>query len=124
MLDYVLDILKNNEIIRSILKPTNKKPGIYLLSTTDMMDCMVYSWELLSSDGIIKNYKFKVIVITDDYDIGQELIEAINKELITIGDTSKHFKMLECNQNGGGLMDNFETNKVHATRYYYIKSKY
>lgn len=124
MLEYILEILQNNQVITSILKPTPKKPKIYLLSTSDTGDCIVYTWELIGADGIIKEYRLKIVAITNDYDIGQQLLNAINNELVTVGDITKHFKILECNQNGGGLMDNFETNKIHATRYYYIKSKY
>lgn len=124
MIDYVLDILESNETLKSILKPTPKFPKFYLLSTNDISDCIVYTWGQVSSDGIIKEYRLKVTAITVDTEVGFEIMKVIDKELITVGDTSKHYKILQCNQNGEGLIEDHERGVVHTTRYYYIKSKY
>ena len=52
------------------------------------------------------------------------MIEKIKQELITLGDKTLTNNILTINLNGGGSLENLETNTFHFKAFFNIKSKF
>lgn len=124
MLEYILNILKANDTLVNILKPTIKEPKIYQMSTVYLSTCIIYTWELTDSDKVVNQYRMKVKIVAPNQEVTDSILSAINDELLSFGDFNKHDRILSCNMNGGGILEDDERGMIHTIKYYYIKSNY
>lgn len=108
--------------ILNILKPLGYK--IYPFSTDKIEDCIIYNLMPISSNKVIEQNRLEITVICLDIGIGLQMIENIKKVLITLGDDRLNNNILSIELNGGGSLENVETNTFHFKAFFYIKSKY
>ena len=108
--------------ILNMLKSLGYK--IYPFGTDKIEDCVIYSLIPISSNKVIEQNRLEITVICLDIGIGLQMIENIKQILITLGDNGLNNNMLSIELNGGGSLENVETNTFHFKAFFNIKSKY
>lgn len=108
--------------ILNVLSPLGY--NIYPFGTDKIEDCVVYNLIPTSSNKIIEQNRLEITVICLDMGIGLQMIENIKKVLITLGDNGLNNNILSIELNGGGSLENLETNTFHFKAFFNIKSKY
>ena len=93
-----------------------------LSTSTD--ECIVYSLEQVSDDGVKKTERFTVRIITKDMVKADIVANQVKQLLLTVGDNTKEeFDILECVQNGGGVLYDKETKMNHSILIFYFTKK-
>lgn len=123
MTRYIINILKQDEELKALLKASILDSKIYPLGTDQIQDCIVYKNVPVTDDGIKAQYRLEITVIALSLGIGEQILERIKEVLITIADTKKHSKILNCSLNGGGLLENLESNTYHYKAYFNYTTK-
>lgn len=108
----ILDILRNDTELKQLLNATKLDPKIYTTGRIYSGDCLVYSYVPLISDGVIIQSRIEINCYSSDYVKGYKLLRAVQRLLITVGDSTLNNTILNIEQNGGGYI--FDENiKVH-----------
>lgn len=110
-----------NEILK-LLEPLGYP--LRAFGTEIIEDCVVYSFVPVSSDCIKEVNRLEITVISKDMQQGLNILEEVKKALLTFGDEQKTDNILEVVLNGGGSLENLETDTVHFKAFFVIKSKY
>lgn len=108
--------------ILSILKPLGY--NIYPFGTEKIENCIIYNLIPISSNKIIEENRLEITVISLDMETGLKIVEKIKQELITLGDKPLTNNILTINLNGGGSLENLETNTFHFKAFFNVKSRY
>ena len=108
--------------ILSILKPLGY--NIYPFGTEKIENCIIYNLIPISSNKIIEENRLEITVISLDMETGLKIVEKIKQELITLGDKPLTNNILTINLNGGGSLENLETNTFHFKVFFNVKSRY
>ena len=87
-------------------------------------DCIVYNLIPLMSDMVKEQNRFEVTIISSDFVKGVKMLEEVKATLLTFGDIPKSDSILEINLNGGGSLENLETNTFHFKAFFIVKSRY
>lgn len=87
-------------------------------------DCIVYNFIPLTSDMIKEQNRFELTIISSDFVKGVKMLEEVKATLLTFGDIPKSDSILEINLNGGGSLENLETNTFHFKAFFIVKSRY
>lgn len=109
------------ELITLLRKKTKYK---YCLGGTDKIeDCVVYGYNDVYNDNIKKSARltFNIITkgLTENSAIkAEEMKNKINSVILTFGDEPLTNKILSVVQNGGGQLENSETQTLHTIIYY------
>ena len=98
--------------------------NIYPFGTEKIENCIIYNLIPISSNKIIEQNRLEITVISLDMQIGLKMLENIKQALITLGDKSLTNNILAINLNGGGSLENLETNTFHFKAFFNIKSKF
>lgn len=123
VLDELLELLQSDDKLKELLGVTEEDPKIYAFGVDEIRDCIVYKLIPQTSDGVKEQSRFEVTIITQDMGLGLEVLEQVKTILLTIGDQTKTTNILEISLNGGGCLENIETNTIHHKAYFIIKSR-
>jgi len=93
-------------------------------ATDTIEDCILYKLVPVSNDGVKQQDRLEITVISTNLLTAQQMIEKIKCALLTIGDTQFNNDILEISLNGGGSLENVETNTYHLKAYFIMTSKY
>lgn len=112
-------------MIRQIIKTIEETTGLscYPLLTDAIGECIVYTYEPIADDGVKKQDRLTIRIITEHIPEGRMYSAQIRNLLLTIGDSSKIEDILNCYINGGGTIRDNDTHYLHTIEYYYITSK-
>lgn len=80
-------------------------------------NCIVYKDYVIFTDGKREQHRLELSIISDSYQDCLTKSSAINDYLVTPYDL--HNETLECQINGGGLLEDKDNHKVHYVTYYY-----
>lgn len=108
--------------ILDMLKPLGY--NIHPFGTEIIENCIVYNLIPISSNKIIEQSRLEITVIALAMETGLKMIEDIKGVLLTLGDNSLTNNILEIILNGGGSLENLETNTFHFKAFFNIKSRY
>lgn len=103
------------EIISALEQQTNipvKPFGTDIIET-----CILYKYYLTSDNGAVKQYRLELTIISKTLKEAEEIKKRI--DLVDTGDTPK-ITGYSITQNGGGVLQNLETNTVHTFLYYNV----
>lgn len=113
MTKYIINVLKEDAKLKALLKGTLTDSRIYPFGTTRIQNCIVYKNIPVTNDGIKAQYRLEITVIALDMGIGEAILERVKEILITVADTKKHNKILNCSLSGGGVLENLESDTYH-----------
>lgn len=114
ILDEILNILKNDDELTSILKPTATDKKIYMYESTRSDNCIVYNFIPITDDGIKGQARLDVTSISQSYDIAQIMLDRIKHLLITIANNNLTNSILTVEQSGGGSLKDGNTYRLKA----------
>lgn len=123
LIDEVLCLMKTNDALKALLNVTDDDPKIYPFGADSVKDCIVYKLIPQTDDGIKEQSRLEITIITHDIGLGLNILEALKNILVTVGDMPKTSNILEISLNGGGCLENLETNTIHHKAYFIIKSR-
>lgn len=123
LIDDILSLLKVDNELKELLGCTDEDPRIYPFGVDGVKDCIVYKFMPQISDGIKEQSRVEITIITQAMELGLKILEQLKTVLLTIGDQSKTNNILEISLNGGGCLENIETNTIHHKAYFIIKSR-
>jgi len=92
--------------------------------TDTIEDCILYKLVPVTCDGIIQQDRLEITAISTNLLTAQQILEDIKSVLLTVGDTQFNDDILEISLNGGGNLENVETNTYHLKAYFVIKTRY
>lgn len=87
------------------------------------VNTMYYKALKLTSDKVIGQIRFELTVIADTYPKAINAITEAERSLLTFGDIPFSDDILTITRNGGGSMENLDTNTFHETVYFIITHK-
>lgn len=123
LIDEILCLMKTNDELNALLNATDDDPKIYPFGADRVKDCIVYKLIPQTDDGIKEQSRLEITIITHDIELGLNILEELKNILVTVGDQSKTSNILEISLNGGGCLENLETNTIHHKAYFIIKSR-
>ncbi|MCI1959698.1 MAG: hypothetical protein LKJ25_08775 [Clostridia bacterium] len=106
----------------TLLNETGYK--IYPFGSTKIENCIVYNFVPLTSDGIKEQNRLEITVISKNMETGLTMLADIKEKLLTFGDEPKTDNILSINLNGGGSLENLETNTFHFKAFFVVTSRY
>lgn len=112
----ILDELVN--ILKSLGYPVRP------YGTELIRDCIVYNFVPIKSDKIKEQNKLEITVISDSMASGLKILSEVKEALLTFGDTPLSDNILEVTLNGGGSLENLETDTFHFKAYFIVENKY
>lgn len=118
MLNDILNILKADSGLHSLLGATVKDSHIYM-NQGKAETCISYKYSLISSDGIKAQSKLEMNCISSDYGKAESILNSVKQLLITVGDKQINNDILNVALNGGGSLYIEET-KQHIMKAYFI----
>lgn len=92
--------------------------------TDKIEDCIIYNIVPVSNDGAVQQDRLEITVISKDLLTAQRMLEQVKKVLLTVGDTKFNNDILDISLNGGGSLENLETETYHLKAYFIVTSKY
>lgn len=112
-------------MITKVLSIIEKETGLkcYPLITDAIGDCIVYTFEPVSDDGIKQQNRLTLRIITKHIPEAMRANALIRSALLTIGDYSKVNEILDCAISGGGNLYDKATQTYHNIYYYYLTTK-
>lgn len=87
-------------------------------------DCIIYNFVPLTSDKIKEQSRLEITVITKSMGDGLEILEGVKEILLTRGDEQLTDNILNVALNGGGSLENLETNTFHFKANFIVLSRY
>lgn len=96
----------------------------YHLGTEKIEDCIIYKLEQISSDKIKEQYKLSLNIIALSFEKGLKMQDKIKDIFLTFGDNVASVSIMEISLNGGGIMENLETDTYHFKLYFILKTRY
>lgn len=96
---------------------------VYAFATETVQDCIVYQYIPLLSDGVKEQGRLETTIITQDMEKAYRLLEKLKGALLTVGDERKTNGIYEISHNGGGCLENAETNTIHLKANFTVKSR-
>lgn len=115
MVSEIVSILSNDTALRALIGSTVGDTRIYPLRSLNNDSCIVYKNFPVSDNGVKVEERMEIEIINSTYAKVLEIEERVKGLLLTIGDTPLTDTILEVELNGGGLVYNYETNKVYRT---------
>lgn len=123
MINTIIDVIKSDNEIISLLSPTISNPKIYNTSTIYIGDCIIYNYINLIDDGIRVQDRLEITACSKDEDKAREIIDRVKQLIITVADSQKVNGILEITQNGGGKLFDEDTKLSKLKAYFTIKAK-
>lgn len=105
-----------------LLKPLGY--DIHPFGSDNIKECIVYNFVPLTCDKVKEQNRLEITVISKSMRKGLEMIKQIKDVLLTLGDDPKTNNILEVTLNGGGSLENLETNTFHFKAFFIVKSRY
>lgn len=121
--DTLIDIIKNDEVVKEILKSTISNPKIYPYYKNEHIQCILHKFVPLSSDGIKEQNRLELTFIHEDELIAKKLMNRVKELLITVGDNKLNNEILEISLNGGGNLVDYQTNTIQLKAFFNIKNR-
>lgn len=118
MLNEILNILKADSELYSLLGATVKDSHIYM-NQGKAETCISYKYTLISSDGIKAQSKLEINCISTEYGKAENTLNRVKQLLITVGDNQLNNDILNVALNGGGNLFEEETER-HIIKAYFI----
>lgn len=119
-LENILDILKNDNLLNTLLSATEEDTRIYPFASPKVCDCIVYNFTPLKSDGIKGIAQFKATIITQDMALNLAIQERLDELLLTLADNLLIANITNCTRSGGGTLYNAEVDTIHTIAHYAI----
>lgn len=123
IINEILSILKNDEALNNILKPTDKRPKIYYGGTDKVEDCIVSELLPVSDDTIKEVNRLELTIITKQAVTGLSILDRVKELLLTTGDTAVSNTILNISLNGGGCLENLLLGTTHRKAYFNVVSR-
>ena len=114
ILDEILNILKNDDELTSILKPTATDKKIYMYESTRSDNCIVYNFIPITDDGIKGQARLDVTCISQSYDIAQIMLDRIKHLALLLQIINLTNSILTVEQSGGGSLKDGNTYRLKA----------
>lgn len=108
----ILDILKNDAELKQLLNATKSDPKIYANNALYVGDCLTYEFTPLINNGVLVQSRIEINCYSSNYAKCYEILQAVQRLLITVGDSQLTNTILTIEQNGGGYLYD-EKIKVH-----------
>ncbi|KHD34420.1 hypothetical protein NL50_17225 [Clostridium acetobutylicum] len=129
MIYAILNKLNTSEDLKALLDATNTDTKIYPLNANlNSVPCITYTDTPISDDGIIKVSRLEIRVIDNDYDHLQEIINTVSGLLILYEDDAGYVydgvNIMSCQQNGGGSLEDIQSNMYEKFIYLQIEWRY
>lgn len=125
MIYAILNKLKNDADLISLLRITEEDSRIYPLSTTNFGPCLVYNDSPIGDDGRTKVNRLEMRIIDTDYDNMLLIEKALNEIMIIPEDEPGYIygsvNIMSCSQNGGGTLEHDGADVFERIIYYEIK---
>lgn len=112
----ILDELLN------ILKPLGYP--LYPFGASEISNCIVYNFVPITSDKIKEQNRLEITIISLNIETGLKILSEVKEALLTFGDNKLNNDILEVTLNGGGSLENLETNTFHFKANFIIKNRY
>mgnify|MGYP000877093085 FL=1 len=114
ILDDILSILQNDVDLQLLLNGTTTDKKIYAFNTSKL-NSIVYDYIDLTSNKIIGQSRLTLTINTlkVDYYLNMQIVNKVKQLLLTLADKQFNNKIMEIQQNGGGILTNEETNTIH-----------
>ena len=112
VLDELLSILK---CLGYPIKP---------FGTETIENCIVYNFVTLTSDKVKEQNRLEITIISKSMSDGLKILEGVKEILLTRGDEQLTDRILSIALNGGGSLENLETNTFHFKANFIVLSKY
>jgi hypothetical protein len=93
-------------------------------ATEIIEDCIIYNFIPLTSDKVKEQNRLEITVISKSMTNGLKILSEVKEALLTFGDKPLSNNILEIALNGGGSLENLETNTFHFKAYFIVKSRY
>ena len=109
-----------------MIKALEEATGLtcYPFLSSSIGECIVYTYEPIMDDGIKKQDRLTIRLITKDIPTAIEKVKAIKQLLLTIGDQKNELlDILSVEQNRGGTLKHEATGMVHTMMYFYLINK-
>lgn len=116
MLKAILDILNADSYLSSNLKALTGALG-------SEIPFVRYNYAPVTNDGIKAQARLELTAVANNIGQSLEIIENINRVLITIGDSELTNDIKVVRQNGGGMLNNADTKTWHTKAIYTILYK-
>lgn len=114
MIDKVIDLLKDDSALRSLLEASLDDSHIEALSTSIIdAPALVYTISPIVIDGVKEVYKLELRAMAADIQTTINIIERVNELLLTLGDNSLSNDILSIDANGGGMMETDIPKRYH-----------
>lgn len=112
MISEVINILKSDIVLKTLINGTTEDTHIYPLYTMSNEDCIIYKHVPISDDGIKTLDRLELNIISTSYSHTLEIEDRIKDLLLTIGDNQLTSSILDIEVNGGGALYDGKRNKV------------
>lgn len=124
MITNILNTLRNDAALQTLLQGSQNDSKIYAFSATKL-NSIVYIYTDLSSNKITGQAKLELTVNTllTDYALNMQITSRIKELLLTLADEQFNNDIIEILQNGGGSLRNDETGTIHCKLIFNIKYK-
>jgi len=123
MINLILEVIKNDTEIISLINPIVNNLKIYSMGTTYIGDCIVYNYIQLLNDGIKAQDRLEITVHSNNEAKANQIVDRVKQLLITVGDWQKVNGILEISQSGGGSLFDDETKVFKVKAFFVVKSK-
>lgn len=108
IVDEILNILKADSTLKSLLGVTARDPRIYEFDTKNSGNVITYTFTTLTSDKVKEQSRFECNCISEDREKSLEIQTRVKQLLLTKGDESLTHNILSVVQNGGGSLKDAE----------------
>lgn len=108
-------------LLKAIENATGIKP--IPLGTEKIEKCIVYNLAPVSDDGLVRQDRLQLRIITNSFEEAMEIGAKISKAVINFGDEAKLHGITNIVQNGGGSMKDYNTDTVHYWIFLQITKK-
>ncbi len=120
VLDDILNILENDVELKQLID------GVHAFGSKKK-NCIVYDYTELTSDKIKAQARLTLTIITtkNENDFTKNLLihKRVKQLLLTLGDEKLNNDILEVALNGGGILENDESNTIHNKAIFIVKYK-
>lgn len=120
----ILDILKADTPLKTLQGATASDTKIYPFSADQdrCNNCIVYIVSPVSDEDAVRVDKLEIRIISNDLEKATAIDSRVRTLLKTIGDTPNR-NFLKVVLNGGGALEDLETETYQIFNYYYITQR-
>jgi len=125
ILEDILTVLKQDSELSALLQATAENSKIFAYNADIVeLPCITYVFTPVSDNKIIRTDRLEINSISQSFSEALAIDAQIRELMLTFADGQFNNRILNIEINGGGSMENMETNTYHYTVYFIIDSKH